>query len=928
MGPCATEILSKINKEKKDTNILIVKVHGGLEKKDIYKIVADASARSEQNFNQYGIKITILFFDEANTSYDCIWMTKEMMCEGTCGGIRVKAMKEYGLRIAIACNPYVKHTEERIKRLERAGLGYHNKEKDDGTIPLRHLVYRVHKLPSSLYPYIYDFGNLSEENEQRYVRLLIENSFRSFNTENLQNYVIQFQNIIGTCQRFMRGRDNEKSFVSLRDVERFLQVFHFFFNQLENGYLNILLQELDNEMNEDNNNCNEQVIKRSTIYALGVAYYLSLDNKNRDLFIEAVQSNHENNALVGNIPFDFKHELDAVMSIFVDQLDDKIQNKSIAKNVALTENTFLMIVCAELRIPLFVVGKPGSSKSLSRTLVQDAMKGEDSTSLLFKRFKQQKHISYQCSPLSTSEGIIRVFRDCSRNQQNKDLKNFVSVAVLDEIGLAEDSNNMALKALHPLLENGCSPDGTFETYSAVPENKVSFFGISNWSLDPAKMNRGILVSRTEPNRLEALNTAQSILKRAKHRNGWFDAIDRNTLEKYVDAYLNIYNKQEQEIFGLRDFYSFIKMVGSCGIGDRENALYYSLLRNFSSCGLSKIDAVAEFCDAFLLPQLKDSTTKDGLSVLRLLKDNIAQVDDDGSNPTRYPLVITRKGLPALSILQQWKILGDNDNVEIIFGSSFPDDNEYTNLCRSINKVKLCLEGGKKAILINLSSIYESIYDALNQYYMYIWGNKYVDLGLGSHRVKCRVHSASRLIIVATAEEVQKEFPIPLINRLEKHQILIKDTLNDGQKHIAEELIRFVKYFDQVQNSSIYLQKSSIIGSSFIGFDEDTAYLIVTKAISMGKKTNNEENSSLVEDNKESTFLLAQDLLIDTVTPDSMIRYLANKESADKITFVKKNSYMDLTHDIYFAKNRENIFTHIQKFSTSNFEQFMQIIRAS
>ena len=35
-----------------------------------------------------------------------------------------------------------------------------------------------------------------------------------------------------------------------------------------------------------------------------------------------------------------------------------------------------------------------------------------------------------------------------------DKTNFVSVVVLDEVGLAEDSPNLPLKVLHPLLEDG------------------------------------------------------------------------------------------------------------------------------------------------------------------------------------------------------------------------------------------------------------------------------------------------------------------------------------------------------------------------------------------------------------------------------------------------------------------------------------------
>ena len=61
---------------------------------------------------------------------------------------------------------------------------------------------------------------------------------------------------------------------------------------------------------------------------------------------------------------------------------------NIAKNQALCENVFMMVICIELRIPLFVVGKPGSSKSLAKTIVQDNMQGNLSKSNLFKKFKQ------------------------------------------------------------------------------------------------------------------------------------------------------------------------------------------------------------------------------------------------------------------------------------------------------------------------------------------------------------------------------------------------------------------------------------------------------------------------------------------------------------------------------------------------------------
>ena len=64
---------------------------------------------------------------------------------------------------------------------------------------------------------------------------------------------------------------------------------------------------------------------------------------------------------------------------------------NIARNTALRENVFMMVVCIELKIPLFLVGKPGSSKSLAKSIVADSMQGAASSSLLFQRFKQVCH---------------------------------------------------------------------------------------------------------------------------------------------------------------------------------------------------------------------------------------------------------------------------------------------------------------------------------------------------------------------------------------------------------------------------------------------------------------------------------------------------------------------------------------------------------
>ena len=80
-------------------------------------------------------------------------------------------------------------------------------------------------------------------------------------------------------------------------------------------------------------------------------------------------------------------------------LDNMQLGENIARNSALRENVFMMAICIELRIPLFLVGKPGSSKSLAKSIVANSMSGNSSATKLLKSFKQV--IQYSLCDLHT-----------------------------------------------------------------------------------------------------------------------------------------------------------------------------------------------------------------------------------------------------------------------------------------------------------------------------------------------------------------------------------------------------------------------------------------------------------------------------------------------------------------------------------------------
>ena len=122
-----------------------------------------------------------MFFDEANTT-SALGLIAEAVLSRTVMGLPINAPH---LHFALALNPCKKHTAEAIHKLENAGLGYHVQDLellqkfDDGSVPLRQLVYRVNPLPPSLVPLVWDFGFLSIETEDLYIHQMINRRFVS-----------------------------------------------------------------------------------------------------------------------------------------------------------------------------------------------------------------------------------------------------------------------------------------------------------------------------------------------------------------------------------------------------------------------------------------------------------------------------------------------------------------------------------------------------------------------------------------------------------------------------------------------------------------------------------------------------------------------------------------------------------------------------
>ena len=875
-------------KRRNIENLVVLKVHGETTRQDILKSYEKALKLARSNIVP---KVdTILFFDEANTSHT-IGLIKEILCDRRIDGNQIPT--DIRLQFIAACNPYRKHTTEMINKLGSAGLGMITGGKITkehfGDIPLRDLVYRVIPLPQSLLPLVWDFGKLSSETENSYIIEIINLHLTGETFTRPHCFCNAIAKALSAVQEYMRERRDECSFVSLRDVERTVRVMLWFYK---------LIPKLRIEPT------NMSLVTYSLILSLSVCYRAKLIDKtafDSCLIANLVSplSSMKAVSIIGR-------EIDRCQTCLVNLM--KVPDH-IARNAALKENLFMMYVCIQLKIPLFIIGKPGSSKSLARFIINHSINEgilvEGNKIAEYTRVYMQ---CYQCSQFTTSKEISDLFDKCQTIQKEV-AADSVACVVLDEVGLAEDSSNLPLKVLHSLLEDSA----TSEFAQRGPN--VAFIGLSNWALDPAKMNRGIMVQLEDPSIEELVNTAHAIIK----PSGQVDDIISETLNLYArslaEGYLELFLIQNyllsKDYFGLRDFYCLMKMLYSLcrqyNTPLNKRIMIHAVMRNFG--GITEIDVFMIFSKS--LTGLDTSEIGPLSDPLSLICASIGPPFNPGSvgeesafERSRYLLLLTENYV-ALDILFQSKML--SQDTKVMFGSSFPQDKESFNICYNINKIKVHMELGELVVLTNLSYLYESLYELLNQSYVRLLGKNWITIGIGSQRVECPVDPKFRLIVVANKTTVFNQFPPPLVNRLEKHILTISTILSADPvvNKIVRELSVWIKnYVTVYENTRTFKQNDC-----FIGYQEDTPSFVVYSTISRlnFKGNEREKEDEILEVSKRE--------LLKFSSPNSILRLPRSMLS----------SQADSISDIYLSLKLSCLSDYLQQIFKSQINKDSPIL---
>ena len=497
-----TTLIKKLNQliNNSEKNLEFINIHPGITEdiiKNRIKMINENAKLSKD--------IIWVFFDEINTCNSFallteIFMNRSFDGEKLCDNIRIIG----------ACNPY------RIRNKEKSKCGLSHP--DDLDENKKDYVYDVNMLPQSLMYYIFNFGSINEVDEQKYIKSMISKHFNS-DEEYLKE---KTKDTISFCHKFLRDKFGP-SVVSLREISRFSKVFMFmidYYNK-KDEYYKLVDKEKKFDLEGENKNKIEKI--KSIIIAVYICYYIRLtskhvrkdfDNKIKEYILKIINTTEKTVNFADNL-FDFIDNENFKKSIklngknklktFSEILDleeefiiDKVElDKGIGNSRSLRENLFLLFISLGTKIPLIIIGKPGSGKSLSAHLIYKSMKGKYSNNKFFQFYPRIIQTYFQGSKLVKPldvENIFTIAENKLESYQNK--KNEIapiSMLLFDELGLAERSKYNPLKVLHSKLDDYFNEHKNLDT--KISDKKiVTFIGITNWNLDAAKLNRALVSS--------------------------------------------------------------------------------------------------------------------------------------------------------------------------------------------------------------------------------------------------------------------------------------------------------------------------------------------------------------------------------------------------------------------------------------------------
>ncbi|KAL0235062.1 hypothetical protein GEMRC1_001644 [Eukaryota sp. GEM-RC1] len=650
----------------------------------------------------------ILFLDECNAS-DFLGLVSGLITNRKLGTLSLHPK----VRLVAAINPYQKGNDDK-------------------------LLYNVHPEPSCLIPLMMDFGKLSERDEEEYVVKIAKRSdLVSICSTPEITTLAKTLSRIHKCLSNRSAASSVPWMISLRDAVRATRILKF-------------LIEFKNSLAPEFIFFSEQTFSHLLLLTVYVCYILRLPTKDDQNSLLTVICSE-----LRTSPYIARQRITTTLSQFVDL---GTLPEGVRQTTYFLENTFAMFLALISRTPIIIIGAPGTSKSLSLTVLLTFLSKVNTAESGFHRIFPHH---FQGSHAATTKSVMTVVDRVKKNAIAD--TNVRQALIMDNSSLLLDAPANPLKCLHSVLEP--------REEKSTP---VCFYC------------RAIVIHRQEPSDAELTALLKEI---GQHRGTKIPALLTKIHMLMKSKADKLYPCHGNQFYGMRDAYQLAKWLNvRGGVSHKDRRIAF--LRAYG--GLPwKNNAVFEVVSTIFAPEKAKRVKNEFGTDINLFFDR--------SIPRSYRSQLEKESLKAcyssvqdpspdsrhilfIGSLQHslYIIRRSRKDVDIVVvqGSRFEkdayNDVSYNHLSKVITAVKL----GKVIVLSGTEHIIGALFDLINKNYLRkdaITGDALCRVALGPvSNSLCHVNERTKIILVVSEENL-KSTPPTLLNRMEK--FVLSDLVN-------------------------------------------------------------------------------------------------------------------------------------------------------
>ncbi|KAK8872073.1 hypothetical protein M9Y10_007831 [Tritrichomonas musculus] len=563
------------NKQNYSLNVEVGKIlncHGGVVIEDVINHLKEAPKNSKKH---------IIFFDELNTSpassYIEHLLLNESLTSFHCKFVFIGALNPWKEKNQISYHLTKVGLPQLIRNEERELNLIESINNDKTCQNMSEMMYHVHRPQKATDDIVFDFNPLCYEDEsesqilypdeERNCVYSIIDSMAKYPTKNRDIVLNDLKNRIDDCIKFIRELMKERAVISYRDIGRSMKIYNFLFEYYfkeEQAFTKLRIEPihislitaiisfvlrlpnhqivLEEDLNKKDKNCSESFKKVFEKYFGKDKYHNrqyknNENNKKDDVFFLDIRDQ-----LISILSGNKVNETKKMFMKFVYQYTfDFLKKKNIWKFRSTFIHLFIMDICIQCKLPCFVIGMPGTSKSYAVELLKD-------------HYKDKMYLStYMSSRTSSPDGIKSQYYDAIykeiENEKNGKSNNLY-VVFIDEMGNANINPSRPLKFLHGILDHGLILNET--GYSKI----VPTIGVSNYTMDFANMNRGVLVYTDLPDIGEILKVFEYYKKdnttniNIPDVSSFINTIDELNLDDITKVFQNLWPGKKEGEFGM------------------------------------------------------------------------------------------------------------------------------------------------------------------------------------------------------------------------------------------------------------------------------------------------------------------------------------------------------------------------------------------